>query len=303
LLHAVGIVSTRAHRGCPHHPIFAHESSRSLHRGTFHKEQVEHMNVVVLMKRVPDTETRIQVHDGQVVTEGISWVISPYDEYAVEEALRLVEKHGGTVTLLTLGPEEAKETIRKGLALGADEAFHLNDPAFAGSDASATAKVLAAACKKLTFDIILAGKQAVDEDNAQVAIRVAELLDLPDVNSVIKFEVSPDLKSARCTREVDGERDLSVTSLPAVITAQQGLNEPRYPSLKGIMGAKKKPITDWKASDLALDPNVVGARGAKVEVVSIDPPAARPPGKIIPGDAPTAAKELVRLLREEAKVI
>lgn len=261
------------------------------------------MNVVVLMKRVPDTETRIQVRDGKVVTEGISWVISPYDEYAVEEGLRLVEKLGGKVTLVTMGPEEAKETIRKGLALGAHEAVHLNDPAFAGSDAAATAKVLAAACKKLEYDIILAGKQAVDEDNAQVAIRVAELLDLPDVNSVISLEVSPDLKSARCTREVDGERDIAETSLPAVITAQQGLNEPRYPSLKGIMGAKKKPITDWKAADLGLDPSSLGSDGAKTQFDRVDPPAARPPGKVIAGEPAVAAKELVRLLREEAKVI
>ncbi len=261
------------------------------------------MNIVVLMKRVPDTETRIQVRDGKVVTEGISWVISPYDEYAIELALQLVEKHKGKVTLLTLGPDEAKETIRKGLALGADEAVHLNDPALLGGDASTTARALAAACKKLNYDLILAGKQAVDEDNAQVAVRVAELLGLPDVNSVIGFELSPDMKSARCTREVDGERDIMVTSLPAVVTAQQGLNEPRYPSLKGIMGAKKKPITDWKAADLGLDPSAIGAKGAKVEVVRIEPPAARPPGKLIPGDPQTAAKELVRLLREEAKVI
>lgn len=261
------------------------------------------MNVLVLMKRVPDTETRIQVRDGQVVTEGISWVISPYDEYAVEEGLRLTEKLGGKVTLLTLGPEEAKETIRKGLALGAHEAIHLNDPAFLGGDAAATSKVLAAACKKVQFDIILTGKQAVDEDNAQVGVRVAELLDLPNVNSVIALEVSADQKSARCTREVDGERDIATTTLPAVITAQQGLNEPRYPSLKGIMGAKKKPIVDWKAGDLGLVPENSGARGARVQVIRIDPPAARPPGKLIQGDGPAAAKELARLLHEEAKVI
>lgn len=261
------------------------------------------MNVVVLLKRVPDTETRIQVRNGQVVTEGISWVISPYDEYAIEEALQLVEKHGGNVTLLTLGPEEAKETIRKGLALGANDAVHLNDPAFLNGDASTTARALAAACKKLQYDLILAGKQAVDDDNAQVAIRVAELLNLPDVNSVIKLELAPDLKSARATREVDGERDVMTTSLPAVITAQQGLNEPRYPSLKGIMGAKKKPIKDMKAADLGLDTATLGAQGAKVVVKQVEPPAPRPPGKLVPGDAQTAAKELVRLLREEAKVI
>lgn len=261
------------------------------------------MNIIVLVKRVPDTETRIQIKNGQVVTEGISWIISPYDEYAIEEALRIVEKQTGKVTLLCLGPEEAKETIRKGLALGADDAIHLNDPAFAGGDAATTAKVLAAALKKMHFDLILAGKQAVDEDNAQVAVRVAELLNLPHVNSVIKLELSDDKKSARCLREVDGDRDIAQTSLPSIITAQQGLNEPRYPSLKGIMGAKKKPITDWKLADLGLDAATVGARGAKLETVKIDPPAARPPGKIIPGDATTAAKELVRLLHEEAKVI
>jgi electron transfer flavoprotein beta subunit len=258
------------------------------------------MNIVVLMKRVPDTETRIQIKDGRVVTEGISWVISPYDEYAIEEALRLIEKYTGKVTLVCLGPEEAKETIRKGLALGADDAVHLNDPAFQNGDASTTSKILAAALKKLPFDLILAGKQAVDEDNAQVGIRVAELLDLPHVNAVIKLELSDDNKSARCTREVDGDRDAVQTSLPAILTAQQGLNEPRYPSLKGIMGAKKKPITDWKASDLGLDP---GTMSAKLELVAVEPPPARPPGKIIPGDAAAASKELARLLREEAKII
>ncbi len=262
------------------------------------------MNIVVLIKRVPDTETRIQLKDGKVVTEGISWIISPYDEYAVEEALRINEKQGGgKVTLLCLGPEEAKETIRKGLALGADAAVHLNDPAFGEGDASTTAKALAAALKKMQYDLIFAGKQAVDEDNAQVAVRVAELLNLPHVNSIIKLDFSDDKKSARCLREVDGDRDVAETVLPAIITAQQGLNEPRYPSLKGIMGAKKKPITDWNAADLGLAPATLGAQGAKLEVVHLDPPPARPPGKIIPGDAATAAKELVRLLHEEAKVI
>ena len=258
------------------------------------------MNIVVLIKRVPDTETRIQLKDGKVVTDGISWIISPYDEYGVEEALRIVEKHGGKVTLVCLGPEEAKETIRKGLALGADEAIHINDPALLNGDASTTAKVLAAALKTLQYDLVLAGKQAVDEDNAQVAVRVAELLGLPHVNSVIKLELSDDKKSAKCLREVDGDRDLAETSLPAIITAQQGLNEPRYPSLKGIMGAKKKPIKDVKAADLGLDP---ASLAPKVETVKLDPPPARPPGKIIPGDPATAAKELVRLLHEEAKVI
>jgi electron transfer flavoprotein beta subunit len=152
----------------------------------------------------------------------------------------------------------------------------------------------------MQFDMVLAGKQAVDEDNAQVAIRIAEHLDLPHVNSVIKLDLSDDKKSAKCLREVDGDRDVAETSLPAIITTQQGLNEPRYPSLKGIMGAKKKPITDWKAADLGIDP---ASLVAKLETVKLDPPPARPPGKLIPGDAVTATKELVRLLHEEAKVV
>lgn len=261
------------------------------------------LNIVVLMKRVADTESRIQVRDGKVVTEGLSYVIGPYDEYGVEEALRLVEKNGGKVTLLTLGPDEAKEVIRKGLALGADEAIHLNDPAYLGGDAGTTAQALAAALRKIPFDLIFAGKQAVDEDHAQVPIRVAELLDLPHVNSVIKFELSADGKSAWCIREVDGERDVAETTLPAIITTQQGLNEPRYPSLKGIMAAKKKPLKDWKPADIGLDPATMGKTGASLEMVGVDPPPPRAAGRIIPGDPATASRQLVKLLREEAKVI
>ncbi|MCC7161588.1 MAG: electron transfer flavoprotein subunit beta/FixA family protein [Anaerolineae bacterium] len=260
-------------------------------------------NIVVLLKRVPDTESKITLRDNAVVTDGLNFVLDPYAEYGLEKALQLVEQHGGKVTAVLFGPEDAKETIRKALAVGADEAIHIVDPALEGGDAGTTARVLAAALKKIPFDMVWAGKQAVDDDNAQVPVRVAELLDLPHVNSVIEFEPAADGKAARCVREVDGERDVMVTSLPAVFTAQQGLGEVRYPSLKGIMGAKKKPITDWNAAALGIDPAQVGKAGARVEILKLEPPPARPPGKIIPGDAETAAKELARLLHEEAKVI
>ncbi len=260
-------------------------------------------NIVVLLKRVPDTESKITIRESAVVTEGLNYVLDPYGEYGLEKALQLVEQHGGKVTVVLLGPEEAKETIRKALAVGADEAVHLNDPAFEGGDAAATARALAAALRQIPFDMVWSGKQAVDEDNAQVPIRVAELLDLPHVNSIIEFEPAADGKTARCVREVDGERDVMVTTLPAVLTAQQGLGEIRYPSLKGIMGAKKKPITDMTAAQLGIDPADVGRSGASVELVALKPPPARPPGKIIPGDPQTAARELARLLHEEAKVI
>lgn len=260
-------------------------------------------NIVALLKRVPDTESKITLRDNAVVTEGLNFVLDPYGEYGLEKALQLVEQHGGKVTAVLCGPADAKETIRKALAVGADDAVHLSDPAFEGGDAAATARVLAAALKQIPFDLIWSGKQAVDQDNAQVPERVAELLDLPHVNSVIEFTLAADGKTARCVREVDGERDVMTTTLPAIFTAQQGLGELRYPSLKGIMGAKKKPITDWNAAALGLDVAAVGAAGAKFQVIQLEPPPARPPGKIIPGDAQTAAQELARLLREEAKVV
>ena len=266
-------------------------------------------NIFVLLKRVPDTESKITIRDNAVVTEGLNFVLDPYGEYGLEKALQLVEQHGGKVTAVLFGPAEAKETIRKALAVGADEAFHIVDPALEGGDAAATSKVLAAALKKIAagapggFDMVWTGKQAVDEDNAQVPMRVAELLDLPHVNSIIEFEISADGKTARCVREVDGERDVMTTTLPAIFTAQQGLGELRYPSLKGIMGAKKKPLSDWNAAALGIDTATVGKAGAQVEVTRLEPPPARPPGKIIPGDAQTAAQELARLLHEEAKVI
>ncbi len=259
--------------------------------------------IVALLKRVPDTESRITIRDNAVVTDGLNFVLDPYGEYGLEKALQLVEKHGGKVIAVMFGPPDAKETIRKALAVGADEAYHIYDPAFEGGDAATTSVVLAAALKKIPFDMLWAGKQAVDDDNAQIPERVAELLDLPHVNSIIEFDLAADGKSARCVREVDGERDVMVTSLPAILTAQQGLGEIRYPSLKGIMGAKKKTITDWNAAALGVDAATVGAAGAQVEIVQLEPPPARPPGKIIPGDAQTAAKELARLLHEEAKVI
>jgi electron transfer flavoprotein beta subunit len=260
-------------------------------------------NIVVLLKRVPDTESKITISNNAVVTEGLNFVLDPYGEYGLEKALQLVEQGGGKVTVVLFGPEDAKETIRKALAVGADEAIHIVDPALDGGDAAATAQILAGALKKIPFDMVWSGKQAVDEDNAQVPVRIAELLDLPNVNSIIEFEPSADGKTARCVREVDGERDVMVTTLPAILTAQQGLGEIRYPSLKGIMGAKKKPITDWDAAALGLEASSAGAAGSFVELVRLDPPPARPPGKILPGDAATAARELARLLHEEAKVI
>jgi electron transfer flavoprotein beta subunit len=262
------------------------------------------MNSIVCLKEVPDTETRIEVRDGKVLEEGIQYVVNPYDEFALEEALRWQEELGGQVTLVSLGPERARESILKGLAMGADEVYHLSDEAFLGGDAYATARALAAAIQKLgEYDAIFCGKQAVDDDNAAVGIMLAEMLDLPHVSVVSKLEITEDTKSGRAERDVEGGREVVEFPLPAVITAQKGLNEPRYPSFRGIRQARRKPFNQWAMADMGLEAGDVGAVGAKLEVVEVLPPPERPPGRIIPGEPAEAAKEVVRLLREEAKVI
>jgi electron transfer flavoprotein beta subunit len=262
------------------------------------------MNSIVCLKEVPDTEARIQVREGEVVEEGIQYVINPYDEYALEEALTWQEKRGGTVTLVSLGPERARESILKGLAMGADEVYHLSDAAFLGGDAYATAKALAAAVTRLgDYDVIFCGKQAVDDDSAAVGIMLAEMLNLPHVSVVTRLELTEDAESVQAEREIEGGKEVVELPLPAVITAQKGLNEPRYPSFRGIRQARKKPFTQWTVADVDLNVDDVGAAGAKLEVVDILPPPERPAGRIVDGDPGEAAKEVVRLLREEAKVI
>lgn len=262
------------------------------------------MNSIVCLKEVPDTETRIEVRDGEVVEEGIQYVVNPYDEFALEEALKWQEEYGGKVTMVTLGPERARESILKGLAMGADEVYQLSDEAFQGGDAYATAKALAAAIKTLgEYDVVFCGKQAVDDDNAAVGIMLAELLDLPHVSVVSELAIDAEAKTARAKRDIEGGKEDVVLPLPAVITTQKGLNEPRYPSFRGIRQARKKPFTLWDVGDVGLDPAEVGAAGAKLQVVEVTPPPERPPGRIVEGEADEAAKKVVHLLRDEAKVI
>lgn len=260
------------------------------------------MNSIICMKQVPDTETRFQVRDGAIVEEGIQYVVNPYDEYAIEECLLKKEAADeGKVTVICVGSDHAREAILQALALGCDEAIHLNDPVFEGGDAFTTATVLAAAIKKVGgYDFIFTGKQGVDNDNAQVGILLAEMLDLPHVSVVTKLDVASDKSKATAQREIEGGKQVVETSLPAVFTAQKGLNEPRYPSFRGIRQAKTKPYTTWTAADLSLDP---AALVAKSEVVSVALPPERGGGRIVEGEPTEAAKELVRLLREEAKVI
>jgi electron transfer flavoprotein beta subunit len=259
------------------------------------------MKILVMVKQVPDTATQVKIaSDGrQIDTAGITWIVSPYDEFAVEEALRIKEKRGqGEVVAVALGPDRAKETLRSALAMGCDRAVHVNDPALAAADTLTTARVLAAVVKQEAPQLVLCGRQAIDDDMGAVGAQLAEMLGWPCASWIMEETVDGDAKSVRVGRQVEGGLEVFELPLPAVLSAQKGLNEPRYPTLKGIMGAKKKEIKDVKAADLGVTSVTPGLSITALEAL---PP--RPPGRIIPGDVKDAVKELVRALREDAKAI
>jgi len=260
------------------------------------------MNIHVFVKRVPDTESRIRIDAAAraVIEEGLNFIISPNDEYAVEEALRLKEAGGGTVRVFTVGREESLTILKKCLAMGADEAVLIKDAAPETYDGLRTARIIAAAVRTKfpDFDLLLFGKQAVGSDNAQVPSMAAELLGLPQANVVTRLEIAG--KEGAAHREIEGGLERVVFSLPAVVSAQKGLNEPRYETLKGIMAAKKKAIPVISVEELGLPAE---ALIPAVEITGLDFPPQKPAGRIIPGAPAEAARELVRLLREEARVI
>ena len=264
------------------------------------------MNILVCLKQVPDTESQIQVTPGgkSINTDGIKWVMNPYDEYGVEEALRLKEKHGGEVTVIGVGPQRVTETIRTALAMGVDKGVLVDDPLIEGSDSFATAKVLAAVIKDLDYNLIFCCKQGVDHDCGVVGSCLAELLDIPQISVVIKVEVSDDGSNLKAHREVEGGSLVVQATLPALLTTQKGLNEPRYASLPGIMKAKKKPLDVKTIADLGLDASEVGESGAKIQIMEITPPEERKAGMKVEGETPQEkAGNLAKLLHEEAKVI
>ncbi len=256
------------------------------------------MNIIACVKQVPDSEAQIRVKtDGSGIDEtGIKWVMNAYDEFGVEEALRLKEKYGGEVTVVSLGPARAMESIRTALAMGADKGIHISDPSLEGADPYVTASALAAAIKAVPFDIIFCGQRAIDDDAGQVGSILAEMLGIPQITVVAKLEV--DGARVQAVRPIEGAQLLIESPLPCLITAQKGLNEPRYASLPGIMKAKKKPVDVKDAAALGVVVN------RKLQVLRFVPPPARAAGKIIEGEEPaTKAASLAKLLREEAKVI
>ncbi|MEW6337364.1 MAG: electron transfer flavoprotein subunit beta/FixA family protein [Acidobacteriota bacterium] len=262
------------------------------------------MRICVLMAHVPDTASVIKVGAaGNRIDEGgIKWIVSPYDEYALEEAIKLKEVRGGSVTVVTYGPKRAEAGLRECLARGADAAVHVEGGEAVFGDALAIAKVLAAAASKVgPFDIVFAGIKGVGDDAGLVGPMVAELLDLPHVSGVIKLEIGDAAVVAE--REVEGATEVYEAPLPCLITAHKGLNEPRYPSLKGIMAAKKVPIQGFKPADLGLDEAALA--GAATRWLKLELPPAKTGGTILKGeeDPAGAARELARLLREQAKAI
>ena len=265
------------------------------------------MKLVALIKNVPDTEAKIKINaDGTgIETQGVKFVMNPYDEYAVEEALLIKEalKDDSTVTVVSLGPERVVESLRTALAMGADEAIHVDDPAFEGGDSQANARVLAEVLKTISPDVVFCGKQGIDYDAAQTPVAIAEYLGIPQALVAVEFSLSDDRKTATVKRRVEGGDEIVELTLPALVSCEKGLNEPRYASLPGIMKAKKKEIKKVTLADAGLDAGTVGAQGAQSRIVKFLPLPERPAVKMIGGDVGEQTKELVRLLREEAKVI
>jgi len=257
------------------------------------------MNIYVCIKQVPDTETKIKLNGDQtgIDTAGIKWIMSPYDELAVEEALRLKEKNAGsTVTVLSAGPARVVESIRTALAMGADNGIHVELPETV--DNNLAAKALAGALKKESkVDIVFTGKEAIDDGAAQVSQLTAEYLELPSLTVILNVEYGPN--GVKCKREIEGGAfEIIEAPLPVLIAAQKGMNEPRYASLPNIMKAKKKEVKALKMADVG-----VSESDQKIRYKNFQLPPPKQAGKKITGDPATQAKELVRLLHEEAKVV
>jgi electron transfer flavoprotein beta subunit len=257
------------------------------------------LNIFVLLKRTFDTEEKITMSSGKINEDGVEFIINPYDEYAVEEAIQVRDAHGGEVTVISVGNEDSEKQLRTALAMGADKAVLINiEDDVENIDQFTTARVLSEYLDDKEADLILAGNVAIDGGSGQVGPRVAGMLGIPFVTTITKLEI--DGKSVTVTRDVEGDSEVIETTLPLLVTAQQGLNEPRYPSLPGIMKAKKKPFDEIELDDLDLEEEDVEAKTKTIEIYL---PANKEAGKVLSGDLHDQVKELVQLLHTEAKVI
>jgi electron transfer flavoprotein beta subunit len=257
------------------------------------------MNIYVLMKVTFDTEEKINLKGGQIDEEGAEFIINPYDEYAIEEAIRVKETVGGMITVISIGPEENTSQLRSALAMGADRAVLINmEDDIKEKDPLITAQVIVHYLKDKDIDLILAGNVAIDGGSGQVGPRVAEGLGINYVTTITKLELEG--KRARVVRDIEGDSEIIETHLPLLVTAQQGLNDPRYPSLPGIMKAKKKPLDILDLDDLDLDAAEVMAKTKRVEIFL---PPKKQKGRILEGKLEEQVKELVHILHHNEKII
>ncbi len=260
------------------------------------------MEIYVLVKQVPDPEALIKVKSDLELEIENKYFTNFFDEIAVEAGLRLKEKFGGKVTVLTLDIRRV-DALRRGISMGADEAIHITDPALEGADSFGIARTLSAYLKDKPFDLILTGRQAMDDDAGIVGPAVAECLGIPHVHSILGLEVDDTKKEARVIREVENGKESLICPLPALFTCQKGLFTPRIPLVMNVMKAMKAQIKKVDLASLGLSPAEVGAPASKIKVQRYLPPPKRPPVKMIKEDFPENVKTLVKLLREEAKVI
>jgi electron transfer flavoprotein beta subunit len=258
------------------------------------------MDIVVCIKQVPETtEVRINPETNTLMREGVKSIINPFDMYAIEEAVRLKERFGGKVSVVTMGPPQADSALREAISMGADEGFLVCDRAFAGSDTWATSYTLAGAIKKLgAFDLIICGKQASDGDTAQVGPGISTHLNIPQVTYVKKIEEATD-KMMKVERMLEEGFEIIETPLPALLTVVKEINEPRIPSLRGLMKAKSAKVTILTQKELELDAQQIGLCGSPTQVVKIFTPAPRVGGQKLTGEIPDIARQLVDLVKDE----
>lgn len=256
------------------------------------------MNIYVIMKRTFDTEEKIVVEDGRISEDAVEFIINPYDDYAIEEAIQLKEAHGGEVTVVTVGDEDAEKELRTALAKGCDKAVLINNEDVEDYDQLSTTDILAAYFEDKEYDIILGGNVSIDNATGQIGPRLAEKLGIANVSTIVKLTVEDG--KATVERDVEGDVEVIEAELPLLVTAQQGLNEPRYTSLPGIMKAKKKPLEELDLDDLDIDEDDVEGGTETLEVFL---PPEKSAGRVLEGELEDQAKELVDLLHKEAKVI
>ncbi len=257
------------------------------------------MNIVVCIKQVPDTQdVKINPETNTLIREGVNSIINPFDMYAIEEALRVKERIGGKVTVVTMGPPQAEEALREAISLGADDVFHVTDRAFAGADTWATSYTLAKTIEKIgKYDLIICGKQAIDSDTAQVGPGIAAQLDIPQVTYVKKTEEIKD-GVARFERMTEEGHEVIETPLPCLITVVKEINIPRLPSLKGKIRAKQAQVAKYTAKDIDADPNKIGLKGSPTVVDKIFAPPKRAGGQILQGTTDEAVVKLVEALKD-----